>query len=107
MNTSMPVRHGVFVARFSPLADEFERLARSKVLIRVAADIDPDGRFASQLCYPAAVGAHTLLLDQGQRVGPATLLADLLGLVVRSNQKRVDRWQRDRGPSQEGAEEAV
>jgi hypothetical protein len=107
MNTSMPVRYGVFVTRFSALADELERLARSKVLIRLAADLDPDGRFAAQLYYPARVGPHTLFLEQGQRVGPATLLADLLRLAVRSNKKRVDRRQRDRGPSQEGAEETV
>src|SRR5262249_28341990 len=49
MNISMPVRHGMFVARLSVLADELERLARSKVLIRIAADLDPDGRSASQL----------------------------------------------------------
>jgi hypothetical protein len=94
MNISMPVRHGVFVARFSALPDELERLARSKVLIRIAAVC---GRFASQLCYPTRVGSHTLLLEQGQRVGSATLLADLLRLAV--NKKRVDHRQRDRGPS--------
>ena len=100
MNISMPIRHGVFVARFSALADELERVARSNMLIRIAAALDPDGRFALQLCYPARVGLHALLLEQGQRVGPATLLADLLRrLGVRSNKKRVDRRQRDRGPS--------
>jgi len=107
MNISMPVRHGMLVARLSALADELERLARSKVLIRIAADLDPDGRSASQLRNPARVGPHTLLFEQGQRVGPATLLAGLLRLVARSNKKCVDRRQCDRGPSQEGAGETV
>src|SRR5258707_10417792 len=33
MNISMPIRHGVFVTRFSALADELERLAPAHVLI--------------------------------------------------------------------------
>ena len=99
MNISMPIRHGVFITRFGALADEHERLARSKVLTRIAAALDPDGRFASQLSYPARVGAHVLLLEQGQRIGPATLLADLVRLAVWSNKKCVDGRQRDRGPS--------
>jgi hypothetical protein len=49
MNISMPIRHGVFVTRFRALADEHERLARPEVLTRIAAPLDPDGRFASQL----------------------------------------------------------
>ena len=56
MNISMPIRHGVFVARFSALADERERLTRSQVFTRIAAALDPDGRFASQLRYPAEAG---------------------------------------------------
>ncbi len=99
MNISMPIRHGVFVTRFSALADEHERLARFKVLTRIAAALDPDGRFALQLAYPTRVGPHALLLEQGQRAGPATLWADLLSLAVRSNKQRVDGRQRDRGPS--------
>jgi hypothetical protein len=43
MNISMPIGHGVFIARFSALADERECLARSQVLIRIAAALDPDG----------------------------------------------------------------
>src|SRR6266436_3972109 len=53
MNVSMPIRHGMFVARFSALADEHERLAWSKVLVRIAATVDPGRRFFSELCYPA------------------------------------------------------
>src|SRR5258708_3483547 len=98
MNISMPIRHGVLFTRFGALADEHERPARSKVLTRMAAALDPDRRFASQLGYPARVGPHTLLLEQGQRAGPATLWADLLRPAVRSNKKRVDSRQRDRGP---------
>src|SRR5258708_13598283 len=52
MNISMPIRHGVFVARFSALADEHERLARFKVLTRRACTPDPHGRFASTLRDP-------------------------------------------------------
>src|SRR6516162_8369749 len=96
MNISMPIRHGMFVSGFSALADEHERLARSKVLIRIAAELDPGGRFASQLCYPARVGLHPLLPEQGQRAGPATLLAHLLRVALRSNKKHVDRRQHDR-----------
>jgi hypothetical protein len=65
MNISMPIRHGMFVARFSALAEEHERLARFKVLIRIAATLDPGGRFAFQLCYPTRVRPYTLLLEQG------------------------------------------
>jgi hypothetical protein len=98
MNVSMPIRHGMFVARFSALADEHERLAWSKVLVRIAATVDPGRRFFSELCYPAWVGPYTLLLEQSECAGPAALLADPLGLAMWSNKKRVDRWQRDRGP---------
>jgi hypothetical protein len=107
VNISMPIRHGVFVTRFRALADEHERLARSKVLTRIAAPLDPDGRFASQLGYPARVGPHTLLLEEGQRASPATLWADLLRLAIRSNKKRVDSRKRDCRPSQEGTDETV
>jgi hypothetical protein len=89
----------MFVARFSALAEEDERLARFKVLIRITATLDPGGRFAFQLCYPTRVRPYTLLLEQGQRAFPATLLAYLLRLAARSNEKRVDRRQRDGGPS--------
>src|SRR5262249_62251865 len=47
MNISVPIRHGVFVARFGALADERERFARSKVLIRIAAALDPRGGVSS------------------------------------------------------------
>jgi hypothetical protein len=98
MNVSMPIRHGMFVARFSALAKEHERLTRFKVLICIATTLDPGGRFAFQLCYPTRVRPYTLLLEQGQGAGPPTLLADLLRLAMRSNKNRVDRRQRDCGP---------
>jgi hypothetical protein len=63
-NVSMPIRHRMFVAWFSALAGEHERLARSEVLIRIAAKLDPGGRFTSQLCYPTRVGPYALLLEQ-------------------------------------------
>jgi hypothetical protein len=66
MNISMPIRHGVFITRFGALADEHERLARSKVLTRITTALNPDGRFASQLGDPARVGPHTVLFEQGQ-----------------------------------------
>ena len=65
MNISMPIRHGMFVARFSALAEEHERLARLEVLEGVAAKLHPSGRFAFQLCYPTRVRPYTLLLEQG------------------------------------------
>ena len=99
MNISMPIRHGVFITRFGALADEHERLARSKVLARITTALDPDGRFASQLGDAARVGPHTLLFQQGQGAGPATLGTDLLRPAVWSNKKRVDARQRDCGPS--------
>ncbi len=99
MNISMPIRHGVFVACVSALADEHECFARSKVVTCIPAALDPGGRFASQLCYPARVGTHTVLLEQGQRAGPAALLGDLLTLAVRSKKHGVDRRQGDCGPS--------
>jgi hypothetical protein len=34
MNISMPIRYGMFVARFAALAEEHERLARFEVLVR-------------------------------------------------------------------------
>jgi hypothetical protein len=37
MNIAMPIRHGMFLARFSVLTDEQERLARFEVLVRIAA----------------------------------------------------------------------
>jgi hypothetical protein len=43
MNISMPIRHGMFVARFSALAEEHERLARLEVLEGVAAKLYPSG----------------------------------------------------------------
>ena len=99
MNISMPIRHSVFITRFGALADEHERLARSKVLARITTALDPDGRFASQLGDAARVGPHTLLFEQGQGAGPATLRTGLLRLAVPSNKKRVDGRQRDRRPS--------
>src|SRR5262249_35497199 len=86
MKVSMPVGHGVFVAWLRVFADELERLAGSKMLIRIAADLDPDARSAPQLCDPARVGPHALLLEERQRIGPAALFAVLLGLAVRWNQ---------------------
>jgi hypothetical protein len=65
MNISMPIRHGMFVARFGALAKEHERLARFEVLVRIAAALDPAGRFALELCYPTWVGPNTLFLEQG------------------------------------------
>ena len=53
MNISMPIRHGMFVARFSTFAKEHECLARFEVLVRIAAALDPGGRFTLELCYPA------------------------------------------------------
>jgi hypothetical protein len=102
MNISMPIRHGMFVAWFSALAEEHERLPRFEVLVRIAAELHTAGRFASELCYPAWIGPNTLLLEQGQRTFPASLLAYLLRLAMRSNKKRVGRRQRDRGPSLRG-----
>src|SRR5258708_13013740 len=87
MNISMPIRHGVLFTRFGALADEHERLARSKVLTRIAAALDPDGRFASQLGYPARVGPHTLLLEQVHRASPAPLSPHLLLRAYRRQQK--------------------
>src|SRR5258707_465242 len=98
MNISMPIRHGIFVARFSALAEEHKRLARFEVLVSVAAELDPGGRFASEFCYPARVGPNTLFLEKRQRAFPAALLTYLLRLAMRSNKKRMDRRQRDRGP---------
>jgi hypothetical protein len=65
MDISMPICHGMFVARFSALAEEHERLARFKMLVRVAAELHPGGRFAFQLCYPTRVRPYALLLEQG------------------------------------------
>jgi hypothetical protein len=65
MNISMPIRHGMFVARFSALAEEHERLAGFEVLVHVTAELYPGGRFAFQLCYPTRVRPYTLLLEQG------------------------------------------
>jgi hypothetical protein len=107
MNISMPIRNGMFVAWFSVLTEEHERLARFEVLVRVAAELHPGRRFASELCYPAWIGPNTLFLEQGQRAFPATLLAYLLRLAMRSNKKRMDRRQRDRRPGEEGADEPV
>jgi hypothetical protein len=84
MNISMPIRHGMFVTRFSALAKEHERLARLEVLVGVAAKLHPGGRFALDLCYPTWVGPNTLLLEQGQRALSATLLAYLLRFAMRS-----------------------
>src|SRR5260370_24806597 len=41
MNISMPIRHGVFVTRFGALADEHERLARSKGPARITTALHP------------------------------------------------------------------
>ena len=65
MNVSMPIRHGMFVARFSALAEEHERLARLELLVGVAAKLHPGGRFTLELCYPTRVRPYTLLLQQG------------------------------------------
>jgi hypothetical protein len=107
MNISMPIRHGMLVARFSALAEEDERLARFEVLIRVAAEIHPGGRFASEFCYPTWVGPNTLFLEQGQCARSPTLWANLLGLAMPSNKKRMNRRQCDRRPVYEGTDEPV
>jgi hypothetical protein len=107
MNISMPIRHGTFVARFSSLAEEHERLARFKMLVRVAAELHPGGRFALEVCYPAWIRPNSLFLEQSQGASSAMLLADLLRLVMPSNKKRMDRRQCDRGPGQEGAHETI
>jgi hypothetical protein len=42
-NISMPIRHGMFVARFSALTEQHERLARLEVLVRIAAELETGG----------------------------------------------------------------
>jgi hypothetical protein len=70
MNISMPIRHRMFVARFSALADEHERLARFKVLLCTAA-LDSGGRSARssaiQLGHRDAAQARAALVDERKR----------------------------------------
>jgi hypothetical protein len=46
VKSAMAIRHGVIVAPIGGLADEFERFARSDMLVGIVAPIDPSGRFA-------------------------------------------------------------
>src|SRR5712675_1193485 len=63
-------RHGVIVALIGRFASELDRLARSNLLIDIAAAIDPFGRFAPELCYPTGIRSYAAFREQGQRVCP-------------------------------------
>jgi hypothetical protein len=52
VDAAMPKRHGVFIALIGRFASEFDRVARSDLLVDIAAPIDSFRRFASKFCYP-------------------------------------------------------
>ena len=64
----MAIRHGVIGALIGRFADELDRLARSNVLIGIAAAIGPIGRFAPELRYPTWIRLHAAFCEEGQRV---------------------------------------
>src|SRR5258708_4007762 len=56
-------RHSVKVAAIGGFASELDRLARSDLLIDIAATVDPFGRFAPELCYPTWIRSHAAFLE--------------------------------------------
>jgi hypothetical protein len=98
VNAAMVIGHGVVITPIGGLADELKCLARSDVLIGIVAAIDPSGRFAPELCYPARVGPHAAFREQGQCVGPPLPLPDVLVHAARPDKERVDGRHRDEGP---------
>jgi hypothetical protein len=52
VDAAMPKRHGVFIVLIGRFASEFDRVARSDLLVDIAAPIDSFRRFASKFCYP-------------------------------------------------------
>jgi hypothetical protein len=65
MNAAMMIRHGVIIALVGGLANELKCLARPDVFIDIFAAIDPSRRFDTEACYPARVGPHAALREQG------------------------------------------
>jgi hypothetical protein len=77
VDAAMPKRHDVFVALIGKFANEFDRLARSNLLVDIAAAINSLGGFTSEFCYPGWVRLHTGFRKQGQRISPPLPLSGL------------------------------
>jgi hypothetical protein len=69
VDAAMSKRYGVF-ALTDLFANELYRIARSDVLVDIAAAINSFRRFAFELGDPGWIRSHTTFCEQGQRVGP-------------------------------------
>ena len=108
VNAAMVIHYGVIIAPIGMLADKFERLARSHVLVGIAAAIDPRGRFAPEPGYPTWIRSHAAFREQGQRLRPPVPFPHLLGRRGRRpNKERVGYGQHDKRPRHESANETV
>jgi hypothetical protein len=55
VDTAMIVRNGVMVALVCTVADEFDHIARSQVIVNITRAIDARRGFTPELGYPARV----------------------------------------------------
>ena len=107
VNTAMPKGHRVLVALIGKFSNEFDRLARSDLLVDVTAAIDPCGRFVSEVRYPGWIRPDAAFLEQGQRVRPALPLSGLRRCRARPEEKRVGHRQRDQRQNHERASKTI
>jgi hypothetical protein len=77
VDAAMPKCHGVLVALIGKFANEFDRLARSNLLVDIAAAIDSLRRFAPELRDPGWIRSHAAFREQGQRICPPLLSSGL------------------------------
>jgi hypothetical protein len=71
VNAAMIVRDGATVAPLCRLTDEFHRLARSQVIVGIAAAVDAPSRFPAELIYPARIRLRSA--EQSQRLRSSLL----------------------------------
>src|SRR5262245_39296531 len=76
VDAAMSKRYGMFTLT-DIFANELDRIARSNVLVDIAAAINSFRRFAFELSDPGWIRSHTTFCEQGQCVGPLPPLSRL------------------------------
>src|SRR5262245_28674092 len=92
VDAAMPKRHGFLIAVIGKFADEFDRFARTDLLVDMAAAINSLGRFTSEFCYPGWVRLHAGFRKKGQRICPPLPLSGLWRHSPRPQQERMHCW---------------
>jgi hypothetical protein len=73
---AMSKRYGMLVV-IGVLANQFDRVARSDLLVEIATTINSIWRFESEVCYPRWIRSHAAFCEQSQRVCPPLPLSGL------------------------------